>query len=364
MSNNLSILPRLLGVYPSKTDAVSFYRSVGVLPYIRSMQYSILDEPIAWNVLIDQDIVFINRPFGGNFLEALHVMLKNKKQIWLDYDDNFLNIPDTNPVHTYYQNEKHIDEFIQLLESAHVVTVSTHSLGKYFSSVAPKCKPLVIPNAFNDYLFKFEYSFSENKIVNWRGSNTHNQDFRTIIDSFVDVTNKYPNWDFSFLGKLGYHLKGIPIKTTDPVTKKEKLLENPFLNYVNKFENDNLKAFDEMDIIDYFNFLKSLSPSIQIVPLENALFNYNKSNIAWMEATYAGAVTIAPNFPEFRKPGVLLYETEKQFKKILTSCLDGEINLRENYELSFNYIKENLMLSNVNKKREELIHFLFGKVKV
>lgn len=118
-----------------------------------------------------------------------------------------------------------------------------------------------------------------------------------------------------------------------------------------------------MDIIDYFRNIKTLRPSIQIVPLENIMFNYNKSNIAWIEGTYAGAVTIAPNLPEFNKPGVLTYNSPKEFKSILEGCLKGDYDLRSLYDSSYIYIKENLLLSKVNNLRKEVINLLFEKVK-
>lgn len=218
----MAVLPRFLGVYPSKTDAVSYYRSVGVFPYIRNMDYSTLKDPISWDILIEKDIIFISRPFAGNFPQAVQVINNNNKQLWLDYDDNFLNIPITNRAHSYYTKEKDREDFINMLESSNFVTVSTPSLAKYLSSVTQHCQPYVIPNAFNDYLFDFDYNPpSENKVVNWRGSNTHDRDFETVIHEYLDVIENNLDWKFTFIGKLGYHLKNLKISIKDPITKEE-----------------------------------------------------------------------------------------------------------------------------------------------
>jgi len=359
----MSYLPRFLGVYPSKTDAVSYYRSVGVFPYVREMDYNILRDPISWDILIDKDIVFINRPFAGNFPQAVKVIKSNNKQLWLDYDDNFLNIPETNPAYAFYDKSEDREKFIEMLDSANMVTVSTESLAKYLYSVTTKCKPLVIPNAFNDYLFDFSYDISNNKVINWRGSNTHNSDFESVINEYLDTVEANPDWKFTFIGKLGYHLKNMKVTIKDPVTKKESWQENPFKKYVKGRSFSNIEAIDEMDIIDYFHNIKLLSPRIQVVPLENSMFNYNKSNIAWIEGTYAGAVTIAPNLPEFNKPGVLTYNSPQEFKKILQECIDGKYDLRSLYDQSFLYIKENLLLSKVNEIRKQVVNMLYAKVK-
>jgi hypothetical protein len=51
--------------------------------------------------------------------------------------------------------------------------------------------------------------------------------------------------------------------------------------------------------------LRGTSPDYIVVPLVNDAFNRCKSNIAWIEATNAGAVTIAPSYlPEFRGPAM------------------------------------------------------------
>jgi hypothetical protein len=356
------IRPKVLGVFPSKTDAVSYYRSVGVLPYIREIDYTILNEPISWNVLINYDIIFINRPFGGNFLKAVEVIRKNNKKLWLDYDDNFFCIPETNPAYGSYQNKQDQEDYKDILDSANFVTVSTDSLGKYLRSTTSYTNPLTVPNCFNDYIFNLEERRSQNKIVNWRGSNTHNHDFKTILANFIDIQNKYKDWNFTFLGKLGYHLRGEPIKVKGKGSKEE-ILPNPFKNYVNQIYKENIYPIDEMDIIDYFLYMKQLAPQIQIVPLENKIFNINKSNIAWIEGTYAGAVTIAPNLEEFRKPGVLVYDSPAEFEYILESCIKGDIDLNQHYKKSFDYINENLLLSKNNDIRKQLIGLLFSTIK-
>jgi hypothetical protein len=44
-----------------------------------------------------------------------------------------------------------------------------------------------------------------------------------------------------------------------------------------------------------------------MVPLHVSDFNRAKSNIGWIEAVHAGAITVAPDFQEWRRPGVINY---------------------------------------------------------
>ena len=62
---------------------------------------------------------------------------------------------------------------------------------------------------------------------------------------------------------------------------------------------------------------------LAVVPLKDNLFNHAKSNLAWIEATCAGAMTLAPDWPEWRRPGVSNYESPLNFKKLLRERLEA-----------------------------------------
>ncbi len=136
-----------------------------------------------------------------------------------------------------------------------------------------------------------------------------------------------------------------------------------FLNYNPWFiteKIDNSRFFKGIDIRQYFLQLQKERPKLLIVPLVDNEFNRSKSNIAWIEATLCGAVCIAPDFPEWRKPGVITYKDDKEFY----SAFDWAINayLDDMNENSFKYIKENLMLTDINKLRkthiEKILSFI------
>jgi hypothetical protein len=89
------------------------------------------------------------------------------------------------------------------------------------------------------------------------------------------------------------------------------------------------------------------------VPLVDNEFNRAKSNIAWLEGTWAGAKTIASDLPEFNKPGVTVYKP-------------GELprnNFTPDSEISWDYISKNLTLDLINASREHILDTLYQQVK-
>jgi len=107
-----------------------------------------------------------------------------------------------------------------------------------------------------------------------------------------------------------------------------------------------------------------LGPWVSVVPLEDTAFNRAKSNLAWIEATCAGALTLAPMWPDWLKPGVFTYDGLKgglkpfdsALRVILSKFEDAEFQAR--VQASRDYIRENLLLDTVNARRWEIVNRL------
>ena len=91
-------------------------------------------------------------------------------------------------------------------------------------------------------------------------------------------------------------------------------------------------------------------PKRAITPLCDTPFNRAKSNISWIESTVAGAVCVAPDFPEWNRPGIINYGPTRPFKDAVLEALEVANHGFENKK-SEEFIRENLMLSTVNQKR-------------
>ena len=304
--------------------ACSFYRSHGVF-YKLAETIGVSD--IGWKTLIDADILFFERPDTAAFFEAGKIANDMNIKLWVDYDDNLLCLPSTNPHNEFYNNRNTQKNIIKNLEIADIITVATNALAEEFDFLDKKIE--IIPNAHNDYIFPFEYNYSDKNIIIWRGSATHRGDLLRYSKQIWDIAAKYNKWNWEFIGRELWYI-------TDNIKRKNIL--------------------PELNLPVYFKTIKRINPAIYIVPLDFNTFNFSKSNCGWLEMTYAGAVTLAPNMPEWKRPGIINYDNPDDFQDKLDLVIKHEDLRRENYDLSYNYIKENLLLSVVNKKREKIIN--------
>lgn len=329
----MKYIPKIHCLIPNPSDATALYRSTGVLSKLKhhiDCHFS-FDNNVSWSTLAWNDILFCQRPWGKPFHAACLIAKNNNMPIWMDFDDYLLDVPTWNPTYKFFSSDTDKRYLEEMLNMATCITVTTEALKSKFLKFNPNV--FIIPNAFNDYLFKFDFNFSKNLKINWRGSNTHAEDFRSIIEVIrnfqSDESNK--NWLLSVIGD-------------DPLKFKSLI----------KF-----KHYPPIDPIEYFIFIKELNPLIQLVPLMINDFNKSKSNIAWIEGIYSGAVSIAPKeMPEFNRPGVFLYDNMDDFNNILKECVKNPEEIKTYYILGYEFIKETLLLSKVNEQRKILIEKL------
>jgi len=326
--------PRIHCLIPNPPDATSLYRASGPLSKLKhhiDCEFN-FNTNVSWDSLAWSDILFAQRPWGKAFHKACQIAVNNDVPIWIDYDDYFLDVPHYNPHRKNFANFHDQKQMIEMIEMATVITVTTEKLKEKFSQHNENV--FIVPNAFDDYMFNFEYKPSKNKVVNWRGSATHSEDLKSVIAGIRNLQDSrlYLDWMFNFIGK------------DVDVLKNQRIY---------------FKQQSPLDPIEYFHYIQDLNPSIQLVPLIDNEFNHAKSNIGWLEGIYSGAVCIAPKvLKEFNRPGCLLYEDVDDFEKILKTCMT-DINLLEDfYKEGFEFIQENLLLSKVNKLRKQIVEQL------
>lgn len=324
--------PKIHCLIPNPSDATALYRSTGVLSKLKhhiDCDFS-FDNNVSWSSLAWNDILFCQRPWGKPFYSACMIAKNNNMPIWMDFDDYLLDVPEWNPAYKFFSSTQDKDLFKEMLNMSDAITVTTEHLKQKFLKFNPNV--FIIPNAHNDYLFKFDYNFSNHKKIVWRGSNTHLEDFRTIVEMLRNLqSNELTDWQLNVIGD-------------DPLKFKSII----------KF-----KHYPPVDPIEYFIFIKELNPSIQLVPLVVNDFNKSKSNIAWIEGIYSGAVSIAPkDMVEFNRPGVFLYDDLNDFENILRESVKNPQELKQFYDAGFEFVKDKLLLSKVNELRKTLVERL------
>lgn len=321
---------------PTPQSACAYYRSIGVLSKLKYLdpriQVSYVTQ-VSWPNLIDTEIIYFQRPIGSNHLESIKMAKDFNIKVWVDLDDFLHGLPEDNPSYKDFKIHNYLKNLEDSMTLADVVTVSTESLKKQYEKYNKNIH--VVENSFNDYNYAFEKIEKTVDFIGWRGSITHLKDLECYEKAIVNISEQYPNWCWSFVGSLIYYF----------LTKK--IL--------------NIFRMEETDIVSYNKFISQFHPAIQMVPLVFNEFNACKSNIAWIEGTYSGAACLGPNMPEWDKPGITKYFQEHDSFYYWMEKLINDISFRKKqYHESYNYIKSNLLLSYINKKRLSIVYDLTG----
>lgn len=321
---------------------------------------------VNWYVMADADIFYIERPVHKEHFEAIQIAKDFGIPVWIDIDDNYFEIPyyNKNPHMEFMQSQGKSAAIASALQSADHITVTTDELREFYKKINRNVT--VIPNAFNDYNYKLEYKYSDKKTktIVWRGSDSHGGDMEFVKYPMWRSAKNNPEWTWKFVGFC--HPKDRQGVSLWQYTKGMKRYE----------------SHPWMAITDYFYYTKNLNHSIQVFPLIENSFNLAKSNCSWIEATYSGAAFIGPDYPEFRRPGITNYDTKQDkcymynetrdisedpeyynycFMDKVQELIDNEKLREDKYNESFDYIRDNLMLKDINKKRVEVAHKIMGK---
>lgn len=329
---------KALFVVYNPIDTCSFYRSAGIVPDLKSKLKIEIDirswrDEFQWATLSAYDLIMMQRPYTDMALQ-MGLYAKNMGiKVWTDFDDLTLNVPYDSELWENYGNQaKNTIRNIIIMSDA--VSVTTSFLKQEISDLNQNIH--VIPNAFNDHIFRIRpIPPKRQKIIAWRGGTTHTADLLEFKDPIVKSIEKHTDWVFAFLGLRPMHYP----------------------------EMANIKHYGITDPMMYFRNIVNLAPVAFHVPLKDNPFNRSKSNIAFIEAAQAGAVCIAPNWEEWKnKPGVFNYDSHEEYELLIASIIDaaakGGQTLRIQANEAWQYVVDNLMLSNINELRAELVKSL------
>jgi len=294
----------------SNTD---FYRTTGVLPFINHPDIHLRDishfgHITQWD-LASVDILIMQRPCTPDHMKMIRLAKKCGIKVIVEYDDDVLHVDAYSPVYQQYKEQKYI--ILEMIDTADEVWVSTNNIALSFG------RGIVIPNALNDYILGqcSAANTTSNKVV-WRGGMTHEADVYENFDQIMAMIADNNNLDFYFIGHR--------------FIKLEMALDKAGIG--------NYYSVECMPIMQYFDYLKRLKPKAMIFPLCDTPLNRGKSNISFLEATWAGAEYFGSNnLPEFNLPYV----------HPMTEFPNGS----SHYE-AVGYVEENLLLSKINLLRQ------------
>jgi O-antigen biosynthesis protein len=312
---------KVLFLTPNINDASSYYRCSGVAPDLSNKTGAIIDVIQfdnlngAWSNLIQYDAVMMQRSESREHAEAARYIKKMGLPLWVDYDDDLFNMPPTHISFFHYKTrEAYIREIIML---ADIVTVTTEALAEVVRPINANVE--IIPNAIPARQMKAN-QWNGGKGVFWRGGLAHMADVFAYSPEIQRLINE--GHTFKFMGMIPFFLQ------------KHSLVQS-------------------RDIFQYFEYMNEERPPIMFVPLIDDKFNQAKSNIAWLEATACGAVCLATDLPEFRKPGIINFDNPRNFYNVFKKVV--KMDLQEHWAQSERYIAENLILEEVNRRRAQVV---------
>lgn len=243
---------------------------------------SIKDERI-----LNSDIIVLQRQSDPIFLEAIRDLKSLGKKVVFDIDDLLWNIPATNLAYSAYGPKalKDLDNVIRLCD---YITVSTFPLYEFMKNrfnIPVKVIPNMLPKLF-DYR-----ELNNNKLrIGFVGSVTHNNDF-------------------------SFHLC--------QALRQLKDVELVFMGY-NPIPGADVEYHEFCPVEEYMDKLFSLNLDIGLCPLENNIFNKNKSNIKFLELSSCSSISIASNaypFNNINSAVGRLVSKEKDWKFTIDSLI-------------------------------------------
>lgn len=342
-----------IGVFcPNQVDATSFYRGMGPLTALRREKRDIqliLMNTYNWVTLGLCDMVFMQRPYLTEHRQIAGMIKDLNIPLWVDYDDFLFAVPSDNPTSFVYGDQRHKQNVAEIIAMADAVTVSTQKLADLIQPLRtggiPREPVIVVPNAFNTQQLGFMKKEPKppHKLICWRGSNTHERDLMEFAEPIIKTAMRNPTWTWNFIGWNPWFI-------TEKMNEKQFVVTPP------------------LDIFQYHKFMADTAPDIVMVPLADHDFNRAKSNIAYIEGSFAGAACIAPDWEEWRRPGIMNYsagqgETIQQgFERRLQQAMDltAEPIWSVIVKNSWENIMRDLQINHVNMGRMGVIRKLLA----
>lgn len=322
----------ILFLTSERISTTSFYRSGGISHDLAKQSgHNIVvakwdDIQVHWQTLSEFDVVMLHNPFASESVRLCTAIKNMGLKVWVDYDDNLFAVNPENKTFLLYSDPQTQANIKKILSLADVVSVTNEYLRQTY--IEDNKNIFVVPNAFNDQLIKRGEIKPRTKTVVWRGGDPHIYDLMKHGEAINRLTESHPDFQFLFWGYYPWFLS----------------------------ETQNKGYIAPMDVILYFQKLFKLNPAVMHVPLNDDPFNRCRSNTAYIEASFAGAVCI--NSSWWNSPGSLPYANVQEYYENMDAVLTGQVDIKAMNEEAWSYISDCLFLSKVNQKRVELLKTL------
>ncbi len=331
-------MEKLLFHCPNPADATAWYRVLGPLGGLKKQFDMMPIEQASMASAHLASIAFFQRPNTYKEVDAMRMFRRANVPVVIDYDDDTLSVPTDNPHFFHYANADLRNATLYAMQEADAVIVSTSALRDAVKRIYPEQRVYVVPNALNPNFHRDQIE-PKNDTFLWRGCAGHQLDLMTYRDEFFHFAEQNPERKFTFFGYYPWFLeKGIPRKQFQ----------------VEKFQDS---------IANYLVRMSEIAPRFGVIPLFDSGFNRCKSNIAWLEMTWAGAACLVPEWPEWTMPGTITYKDQESFLAGLKALSSASPELLDQMRKdAWAHIQANFMLPAVNPLRAAIFNAAMGKI--
>jgi glycosyltransferase involved in cell wall biosynthesis len=226
------------------------------------------------------DILFIQCLYAPDAFKFYSEQKKRGKYIILDFDDDYINIPEDSPEQTEVIDKEtgevhkfppelrclYVSMFVQLADT---VVVTNEHLKQIYSLWNKNIH--VIPNCVSPEMKRDVPKTDNDKVrILWSGSSSHLPDLHFIKDALLKVNEEVGD-------QIEFHFQG-------PLNFKDEFPELPLITY------------PSVPFGDYLDVLQGINADIAIAPLRKHVFNKSKSNLKYLQMTLMEAAFVASDY--------------------------------------------------------------------
>lgn len=279
--------PRKILAAPLDNGATSYHRIIQPCyelfkmgsPWDKKIQF-LADQEAQLEQYEWADLLFIQCLYAPSAYQFYIEQKKKGKFIVLDFDDDYLNIPEDSPEQTEIIDKEtgeahvfppelrgiYIQMFVQL---ADIVTVTNEHLKKLYSPWQKNIK--VIPNFVSKEMKRDVPKEPNEKVkILWSGSSSHLPDLHFIYDALKEVVSRVGD-------------------------KIELVFQGP-IDFNKEFPDLPLTTYPAVPFEDYLDVVQGINPDIAIAPLRPHIFNMSKSNLKFLQMTLMEAAFVGSNY--------------------------------------------------------------------
>jgi len=340
---------KVLGI-PIDNSATSYHRVIQPLHQLMQEGLNIQFlgeqekqlEQYAW-----ADILYIQCLYAPDAYNFYFEQKRQGKHIIIDFDDDYINIPEDSPEQTEIIDSKtgevfrfptqlrtlYVKMFVGL---ADVVVVTTETLKKLYGPFAKKI--VVIPNCMSQDMKRDIPKTPNEKVrILWSGSASHKPDLLEANEKgyLQQIHQKYGD-------KVEFHFQGP-------------------LNFSEIFPNLPLVSHPVASFGDYLNVIQDINPDIAIAPLKNNIFNHAKSNIKYSQMTLMEAAFIGENLNPYvaidNGHDGFLADGATSWTKALSKLVESPELRQKIVGNATKYVESHFMIKKQVSKWRELISF-------